>query len=507
MHFPIQGRLAWGVRGGARALTLAGLSAALLASGCGDDEDDERDKACIVGTSENCDGDRVCEEVVSGEPACFAPVVIRGRVVDLVQREGIEGATVVALDINGSARSSVVLSGDDGGFDITLPVQRDAEGVPQQDSVTLRVAAAGYQSFPVAPREALPIDLGAAEDVDDEDDADALVVMNAATEIGLVPLAGGAGGLVTVTGSIDHELASGALVVAVQGERAVSTAIADLDGAFTLFNVPAGESRIEAYRSGVNVAPETLSGEAGERVEDVVLHASTEGLARVSGSVNIVNAEGGLMTSVILVLESTYLESPGLARGIAPAGLRAAGVANAFAIEGVPPGKYAVLAAFENDQLVRDPDEGIAGTDVVHIDVAAGADHGLAESFKITQSLAVMSPGANQLELLAEGADPSFVWADDSSEDGYELRVFDAFGELVHEALDVARVNGGGTVTHTWSGAELQTGMIYQFRVMSFREGRGAGGGRAYISATEDLRGVFQVGSAPADGGASETQP
>jgi hypothetical protein len=158
---------------------------------------------------------------------------------------------------------------------------------------------------------------------------------------------------------------------------------------------------------------------------------------------------------------------------------------------------------------VRDPDEGIAGTDVVHIDVAAGADQSLDQSFKITQALAVMSPGANQLELLPEGTDPTFVWADDSSEDGYELRVYDAFGELVHEALDVARVNGSATVSYTWSAAgdELQTGMIYQFRVLSFREGRAAGGGRSYISATEDLRGVFQVGSAPADGGASETQP
>jgi hypothetical protein len=90
----------------------------------------------------------------------------------------------------------------------------------------------------------------------------------------------------------------------------------------------------------------------------------------------------------------------------------------------------------------------------------------------------------------------TFRWADDSSEDGYELRVFDAFGELVYEALDVGRVTGAPEVTHDWAGAELEPGMIYQFRVMSWREDRGASGGRSYISASEDLRGVFQIGSA-----------
>jgi hypothetical protein len=474
-----------------RASVAVCVAACSVLIACGDD-DDQSDETCTPGTSAGCDGDQVCEEVTGGEPACFAPVVVRGRVLDLSDESGIEGATLVALDVNGSARSSVALSAENGEYEIELPAERDADGHPVDDAVTLRVAAAGYQSFPTAPREALPIDLTEHQ----EDGDDALVVMNAATDVGLVPLPGDSSGLATVNGSIEHDLAPGALVVAVQDGRAVSTAIADLDGAFTLFNVPAGDTQIEAYRAGLAVDAESISVEAADRLEDVVLEASTEGLARVTGSVNIVNAEGGLTTSVILVLESTFSESPGIARGIAPAGLRVADVSGAFAIEDVPPGKYAVLAAFENDELVRDPDEGIAGTDVVHIDVTAGeGEEALPESFKITQALAMMSPGAEGLELLPAGEDPTFSWADDSSEDGYELRVFDAFGELVHEALDVARVSGGEAVTYTWAGAELEAGMVYQIRVMSWREGRADGGGRSYISASEDLRGVFQIGS------------
>lgn len=114
------------------------------------------------------------------------------------------------------------------------------------------------------------------------------------------------------------------------------------------------------------------------------------------------------------------------------------------------------------------------------------------ESFKVTGALEVMAPGADALELLPPG-DPTFVWADDSSEDGYELRVFDAFGKTVHEATDIARVTGSETVSYTWAGAVLEPGMIYQFRVLSYQEGRRTRGARTYISATEDLRGVFQV--------------
>jgi hypothetical protein len=217
----------------------------------------------------------------------------------------------------------------------------------------------------------------------------------------------------------------------------------------------------------------------------------------------LVIADGCLTTSVILVLESTFFERPAIARGIAPFGLRAGDVSGAFEIAGVPPGQYAVLAAFENDLLVRDPDEGIAGTDVVHIEVTgAEPTQDIAEGFKVTGALAVESPGAGGLTVLDSGASPTFVWADDSSEDGYELRVFDSFGTQVHEALDVARVTGSPTVSYTWSGANLEPGSIHQFRVLSFRNatggggmpGMGMGGGRTYISATEDLRGVFQIG-------------
>lgn len=457
---------------------------------CGDTDDDSPAQAavCSPGSVGDCGEGLVCEEVAGAEPACFAPVVLQGKVTDLATRAPVEGATVVALDVNGSARSPVVLSGADGNYEITLPAPRSAEGVPLSASVSLRVAATGYQSFPTPPREALPIELGGDGSVGADGP---WIVRDATTDVGLTPLASSSAELGTVEGSIVGQEAAGSLVVAVQGDQAVSTGVADVDGRFMLFNVPAGEVMIEAYRSGIVVEPQTVTARPGETTSDVSLAATGDGLASVSGSVNVVNASGGEETSVILAVASTFQADT--ARGIAPAGLRAAGVTGAFSIAEVPPGRYAVLAAFENDNLVRDPDEGIAGTDIVFIDVGGdGAEVVMEESFKVTGALEVMAPGADALELLPPG-DPTFVWADDSSEDGYELRVFDAFGKTVHEATDIARVTGSETVSYTWAGAVLEPGMIYQFRVLSYQEGRRTRGARTYISATEDLRGVFQV--------------
>ena len=68
-------------------------------------------------------------------------------------------------------------------------------------------------------------------------------------------------------------------------------------------------------------------------------------------------------------------------------------------------------------------------------------------------------------------------------------------GELVLEDVNVPRETGSETVSYTWLGAQMQEGMIYQFRVVSYHDPKKNETQRAYISATEDLRGVFQYGA------------
>jgi hypothetical protein len=195
--------------------------------------------------------------------------------------------------------------------------------------------------------------------------------------------------------------------------------------------------------------------------------------------VQIVNAPGGSLTSVILVVEDTFDELA--IRGEAPPGLRAADVSGAWSIAGVPDGRYVALAAFENDGLVRDPDTSIGGTELVHVTVA-GADQTLSQGFKVTGALAALAPGADGPEFV-DGA-PRFEWEDDSSEDSYTLSVIDALGNVTWEASDIMGPRGSAPVTLEYAGPTLQRGMYYQFRAVSIKDG-------VPISSTEDLKGVF----------------
>src|SRR5687767_1620622 len=157
-------------------LSLASLALALSTTGCG-----SSDSACSPAAQTGCDDGQVCELVTGGDPACFAPLIVQGRVFDLGDQAGIVGARVVALDVNNSAVSSVAVSVTDGAYTLAIPSERDANGVPVARSVTLRADAAGYLTFPSGIRPALPVDTGIATMVDGS-----YVVMSALTDIGLL---------------------------------------------------------------------------------------------------------------------------------------------------------------------------------------------------------------------------------------------------------------------------------------------------------------------------------
>ncbi len=174
--------------------------------------------------------------------------------------------------------------------------------------------------------------------------------------------------------------------------------------------------------------------------------------------------------------------------GPVPYGLRAPepgvapNVASAWAIEGVPEGTYKIIASLENDDLVRDPDTSIAGTEILEITVGAGETVELQDSFKVTEALAVVGPGRDGPEEVT--GTPTFEFDDDSSEDSYEVVVHDALGNEIWRDDMVPSVSGSPTVTVDYGGPALTPGMYYRFRATSYKDG-------SPLSRTEDLRGVF----------------
>jgi hypothetical protein len=439
---------------------------------------------CNTVKQSGCDDGLVCEHITGTEKTgCFKPVLLIGSVFDLSDDSAIKNARVVAMDSNGSPASLVGISDADGDFEIAVNWARDEEGVPVNEGVTLRADAGGFQTFPSGVRQAVPIDTTDAAETNTE-----WIVATSLTNVGLLPQPDGAG-TGTISGSVEiGDESPGVLVVAETGSPAVGkTAIADRSGDYKIFNLEEGDYRVQGYTRGYNYDAETTTLSDGED-DEIDLSLSDDGTASLHGKVQIVNAPGDAATSVILVVESTFNEN--LVRGETPPGLRAPdpgidpNVKGNFTIEGVPTGNYVILAAFENDILVRDPDQCIAGTDIVHQEFEAGETVTLDESFKVTEALEVLGPGEDGIETVTTTT-PTFTWADDSSEDNYHLTVLDQLGNIIWETDVVGSSGDDPEVVYAGSTA-LESGNFYQFRVVSSKDS-------CELSQTEDLKGVFFV--------------
>src|SRR5258705_7371189 len=109
----------------------------ILAAGCGGDSG-----PCDPVAQSGCDNGKVCEQVAgSSTPACFAPVELHGRVLNLATHAGIAGARVVAVDVNGAAASGVAISAADGTYALQGPAERATGGAAAAVPVPPRAAA------------------------------------------------------------------------------------------------------------------------------------------------------------------------------------------------------------------------------------------------------------------------------------------------------------------------------------------------------------------------------
>ncbi|HKO50964.1 MAG TPA: hypothetical protein VJV79_24820, partial [Polyangiaceae bacterium] len=401
----------------------------------------------------------------------------------------VEGAQVMVLNEEGMAVTDVARTDGMGNYDLkNVPAKRNADGSPA-GTYTVRAAAQEYQAFPSGARVPPPIALGDATSV-----AGKYTLDSTLTNIGLIPL--GVGERSSMSGTIyDAAEESGALVVA-RGANGVFSGLSDKSRNWTIFNLPPGDYEFRAYALGMQI--KSASATVGrDPLSGLYLgYENTAGsTTTVTGSVQL-NAPGGALTSVMLVVADTF--DPLAARGEAPPGLRSPrtgspDVSGNFSISGVPNGRYVVLPAYENDDLVRDHN-----TDFVTIDVTGTFTQGPRPppgtppppnvDLTVTAALPTISPGAEAPEAVT--TKPKLVWGDDSSADYYDVRVFDAFAVEVWNSLMLPGVSGPATASVQYAGP-LEPGMYYHFRVTSWRAPDGED--PAPIAATEDLRGVFYL--------------
>ena len=472
------------IRYGLILILAAGLSAC---GGGGKDENNNGEEGCDPAAAD-CGGNLVCEAVQGGGHQCFVPLVIEGQVLDFKYSNPITGALIQAMDPNGVSVGTSGESDDDGAFDLTVPAARNAQGKPVEGTYTLRVQASGYEPFPTPVRPALPVyAVNATYTEGATGNVDNLIIKGNQTTVKLIPVAGNPDLLASISGTIRAESPAGVLVLA-EGATKSFAGYSGSEGEYTIFNVNAGSYTVKGYAAGLQLSPASVTVTSGQKKTGVNLDELDQPLNSVTGTVQIVNAPGGSKTSVVLAVESTFIENA--ARGEVPPGLRAGDITGGFQIEGIPDGRYVVLAAFENDGLVRDPDQTIGGTSLVHIEAMDGITVTIKDGFKVTEALAVIEPGAESPEAVTWPV-PVFKWVDDSSEDGYEISVYDTYGTKIW-STEIGSVTGSASVELKYAGPALEEGMFYQFKVSSFQEKEKKGVVTlTRISTTEDLRGVF----------------
>jgi hypothetical protein len=436
---------------------------------------------CNVDQNTGCASGKTCERVQGGDPACFEPFVVTGEVFDVANSSAIPSARVVALDINGSPRSSVAVTDAAGKYDLSVPAVRNGDGTLVADSITLRVDAQGFVTFPFGIRTAQPIAVQTATLTSGK-----YILMTAQTRVGLFEMPGAPTGSISGTAERSASSQYGVLVVAETGGGGHS-AIADISGNYKIFNLAAATYNVTAYARGANYNPASVLLSAGQQATQN-LSLSGQAASSVSGTV-ILTQGAPPATSVILAVASTFdVDS---LRGENPPGLRAPdpgiapNVSGPWTITGVPAGRYVVLASFENDGGVREL-SGNGGTALVYVNVAAGTNIPDAGAFKVTQAVPIIGPGADTVSTVTSA--PNLQWSKDPQAQSYQLRVVDALGDI---RMDTFITNTSpATYSIPYTGT-LTPGMYYQFRILSWDALPPLPPTAAIRAATEDLRGVF----------------
>ncbi len=428
------------------------LIAALAGCGNGNNQD------CKVGDPAACMDGQVCESYsdASGmHAACFAPTNLGGKITSAESGAPIAGARVVAIDGDThTAVGPVSVTDASGAYSVRVEAPRAASA---KKLFTLRVSAAGFQEFPSGVRIGLPITVSFS-------DPKGAAAIAGPEDVALEPIAPPPPG--AIAGKVTGSQIAGVLVVAEAGGKGLST-VSDAGGDYVIFNVPDGSYTVRGYFIGVNFTPVADVAVAGARKDGVDLAVAGAAAGALTGQLDYVaGADTGTMTSVVLRLQTTHEVPPGLSTPAANAAT--------YRLDKVPDGTYDVLAAYPNDDLVKDPDPGIAGTGTPTVTIAGAAVD--AGQFKITKPVEIVGPDA---DAKVTGA-PTFSWMAYPSADHYKVEVFDPQGNpswMMDNVMGTSVAGMAGTAGH-----------YYQWRITAYRRTN-----QMFVptSISEDLRGVW----------------
>jgi hypothetical protein len=301
------------------------------------------------------------------------------------------------------------------------------------------------------------------------------VVAGPATEITLIPCAGGPGrGILSGTVSPIAAGTIGALVVAeadrpIAGRPAGTAAWTDLNGNYTIFGLASGDHRVRAYVRGASSAERIMTIDAGETTARLDFHIDTsQTAATVTGTAPLTAGSGS--PSLSLVVASTWDGKSGA--GEEPVGLNVpVGANGSFSFTAVPAGHYLLVD--------RATDGYVAVDEPVAVDVESQSFN-VPSPPRLVPAIAIVRPGAGGPEGVS--GQPQLSWGDITGEDHYEVDVVNAAGLTVYTRSEPAHDGSSPVLTFD---VPFVAGQLYRFRA------RAVDAGGHLLSKTEDRRGVF----------------
>lgn len=399
-------------------------------------------------------------------------------VIDSGTSSGIGDARVIVID--GDTGESIGL--------LTTNADGKVSGIYDAGAIQLRVSSQGYADSPPAGVPALPVRIVAGESTRITVDLDALAPGDR----------GWISGQVT---NDQGQAAAGALVVVTAADGSIMSTTAYTDGAYVLYNVPAGSASTKAFLGGQNFETVAAVSITTNSNTDQDLVASGAAYGEIYGHVSFTATSGDII-DITLLYPGTRDKLPGL-RVETDEGA-------SYAMTGVPYGEFEIIASLENDGYVLDPDTSVTqGIPTVSITETVPTVTGM--DFKVTGAIDLTNPpqvvDADVPEL---GRTPTFTWLKASSyasADYYVVEVIDESGETVWGGFDTAANNFTPLVTVAQSNepsagydfdasaavSPLERERYYQVRVYAAVIDLNETKGYRLLSASETLNGIFQV--------------
>jgi hypothetical protein len=340
----------------------------------------------------------------------------------------------------------------------------------------VRVSKQGYFDAPPSAVPAIPFTIIKADSLSKPVE----MYSNGLTNIGWIS------GTLSPTSAITVS----ALVVATNGTSGYS-AVADSDGNYIIYNVPAGSYTVKAWGAGFSSDSLTAVVTTNTETPNVDLALTAGATGSVTGAITFL-ATSNAQVDVTLTHPVTKEPIPGLT---------AMTVSQSYTITNVPNGTYLARASYKNDTKVMDPDW-IVKNGEPYVTVSGSA---ATRDFSVTGAMLVVSPtnaSTTTVPTPITSTTPTFDWDAYPSTSDYVIEVTDASGQLIWGGFsanwatkNVIIPSAQTSCVFNFDGtasASLVVGKVYHWRVFASKDVNG-GASWDLISVSEDQMGLFEV--------------